>query len=266
MTSAITCIAPLFVPATRPDRFAKAAVSGADAVIIDLEDAVAPADKSSARSALKTNLNLSVPMMIRINGVRTEWFKDDVECAIAAGVRCIMLPKAESREDVAKIKIMSVNVDVVAIIETAQGLANARDIAAGGAARLAFGSLDFSVDVNCALDAEVLAPVRSEIVLASRLARITPPLEGVTAEIDDHERLTVDARRACNFGFGGKMCIHPSQVASVLAAFTPSQSEIDWARSVLSKGDVGVLKVGGAVVDAPVILRAKQILLRMKQS
>ena len=257
-----TCLAPLFVPATRPDRFQKAATSGTDAVIIDLEDAVAPQDKVMARRELTRSALFTVPVMIRINAANTEWFADDVAKARELDVAGIMLPKAESRETVEHLHQLSGGLPVIAIVESARGLAEARNIAPS-VSRLAFGSLDYCVDLGCSHEAEALASARSELVLASRLASIAPPLDGVTPSIDDQDAVVTDARRAAVYGFGGKMCIHPSQLRSVMKAFMPSDEEIVWATAIVTQSGAGVSLVAGSMVDAPVLLRAQQILSRV---
>lgn len=264
MDKIISCVAPLFVPATRADRFQKAAGSGTDAVIVDLEDTVAISEKTQGRAALSKDVLPSGPIIMRINSATTEWFEGDVDCARKMGVKCLMLPKTETADDVLRLRNLASDAVIFAIIETAKGMANARAIASSGVARLVFGSLDYCVDLSCAHEHEVLASARSELVLASRLTGIVAPLDGVTTAIDDETVLESDARRAHAFGFGGKMCIHRSQVESVKREFTPSPSEISWAHSVLAESEKGVAKVGGKMVDAPVILRARQILSRLK--
>ena len=258
----ISCYAPLFVPADRPDRFAKAGRSGADAVIIDLEDAVPPDRKVQSREALSRELLPALPTLIRINATSTEWFEGDVAAAVKLGVECLLLPKSETIDDVRKIHAMAGALHIVALIETARGLANARHIAGAGVARLAFGSIDYCADLGCAHEREILLPARSELVLASRLAGICPPLDGVTAQIDSPEEAGADARHACNLGFAGKMCIHPNQIAPVKAGFMPTAAEVDWANSILASPDGGAAKIAGAMVDAPVRQRARQILAR----
>src|SRR5713101_8437818 len=128
--SGFSCIAPLFVPADRPDRFAKAAASGADAVIIDLEDAVPPDRKVRAREALSREMLPAVPTLLRINAASTEWFAGDVAAAVNLGVECLLLPKAETIDEVRKIHALAGPLHIVALIETATGLANARSVAA----------------------------------------------------------------------------------------------------------------------------------------
>ena len=259
-TNVISCIAPLFVPATMTERFAKAAASGADAVIIDLEDAVASTEKVEARDALRS---ANGPFLVRINGSNTTWFTDDVAACKALGVAAIMLPKVEKVGEIERLNMLSNNIPIVALIESAVGLANARMIAASGVARLAFGSLDFAVDLGCAHEPEALLFARSELVMASRLASIAAPLDGVTAAIDDVESLQQDSQRAASLGFGGKLCIHPKQIETVLAAFRPSADEIAWAQKIMLIVDDGVANVEGTMVDAPMRLRAQRILGRL---
>lgn len=250
--------AALFVPASRSERFARAAKSGADAIIIDLEDAVAPAEKEAARAGLTTLP--PVPVVIRINATGTVWHKADVAAAVLLAPAAVMLPKAESAAQVASVCRALAPVPVMALIETARGLAAAREIAAvPGVIRLAFGSVDYCADLGCAHEQDTLLPARSEIVLASRLAKLAPPLDGVTVAIRDEDRVMAETTHSRALGMGGKLAIHPAQVAPILAAFRPSQAEIDWARRVLDSGDQAVA-VDGAMVDAPVRARARRIL------
>ena len=188
--------APLFVPATRPDRFAKAAQSGADAVILDLEDAVAPEDKAQARQALAKDFT-DLPVAVRINASETPFHADDMNAVAALHPTAVFLPKAEKPELVAKVADGLPGVPVIAIIESALGLANARAIAAlDGVVRLAFGSLDYCVDLGCAHLRDILLPARSELVLASKLAGIAPPIDGVTVQMSDLSVSYDDARHA----------------------------------------------------------------------
>lgn len=257
-----TCVAPLFVPATRPDRFERAAESGADAIIIDFEDAVAAGEKVVARDQLtKASLPGGV-ILFRVNAVATPWFKDDVGAVTKLGQQGVLLPKVESVDDVNAVRNINPNAEIVAIIETAKGLANARAIAASGPLRLVFGSLDYCVDLGCAHERDALLAARSELVLASRLAGIAPPIDGVTAQIGDDAVVKNDAAYAAALGFSGKLCIHLTQIASVKLAFAPSATEITWAERILAGSHAGVAVVDGMMVDAPVRLRAQAILAR----
>lgn len=259
-TKLILCTAPLIVPATRPERFAKAAASGTDAVIIDLEDSVASYEKVAARDVLRTAKG---SFIVRINGSNTPWFADDVAACKALGVAAIMLPKVGSIEEIERLNLLSNNIPIIALVESAVGLANARGIAASGVARLAFGSLDFAVDLGCAHEPDALLFARSELVMASRLAGIAAPLDGVTVAMDDTAILLQESRRAASLGFAGKLCIHPKQIETVLVAFQPSKDEIAWAKKIMIVADDGVANVGGTMVDAPVQLRAQRILSRL---
>ncbi|MBP8931820.1 MAG: CoA ester lyase [Paracoccus sp.] len=256
MVSAIR--APLFVPANRPERFAKAAASGADAVILDLEDAVAADAKDAARAALATDFT-DLPVIVRINAIGTPWHADDLAAVARLRPAAVMLPKAEDADRVASVAAQT-RLPVIALVETARGLAHARTIAAApGVARIAFGSVDFCADLGCAHLREVLLPARSELVLASRLAGIAAPIDGVTVQLDDLSVSHDDAAHARALGMTGKLCIHPRQIAEVRRAFAPTEAEIDWARRVLASGD-GAVSVDGAMVDEPVRIRARAIL------
>ena len=262
--AALTCLAPLFVPADRPDRFAKAAASGADAIIIDLEDAIAPDRKAQVRDALSRDTLPAAPILLRVNGTATEWFAGDLAAALALGIGCLLLPKAETPGDIATVRAAG-PFGIVALIETAHGLANARAIA-GGVDRLAFGSIDYAVDLGCAHRREALLTARSEVVLASQLAGLHPPLDGVTTGFDDPAEAEADARYASSLGFAGKLCIHPRQIEAVKAGFAPTAAEVDWATAILAAPEGGAAKVAGTMVDAPVRQRARQILARRRDT
>lgn len=266
MTSTVEGIAlALFVPADRPDRFPKALASGADAVIIDLEDAVSPDRKGAARAALSGARDLlsgaASRVLVRVNAVGTPWHRDDLAAASALPLAGIVLPKAESAADVAG-AARAAGVPAVALVESARGLAAARDTARA-AARLAFGSIDFAGDLGCAHSREALLGARGELVLASRLAGLAGPLDGVTTATGDAAAVEDDARHAAGLGFAGKLLIHPAQVLPARAGLMPSADERAWAERVLAAGrDGGAVAVDGAMVDAPVRLRAEGIVRR----
>lgn len=266
MTQSLNFIAPLFVPGNRPERFEKAAASGADAIIIDLEDAVPPDAKEQARSSLRTNFT-EIPILVRINAAATKWYNDDLAAVMNIRSAGIIVPKAELGSSLEEICASFVRCGraVVALIETAHGLADIRRIATlPGVGRLVFGSIDFCADLGCAHTRESLLAARSELVLASRLAEKLPPIDGVTTSIDDMNLVEDDARYARTLGFGGKLCIHPRQVDAVQAGFRPDASEITWARRILASGD-GATVLDGAMVDEPVRIRARVILTRSGQ-
>ena len=255
----------LFVPGNRPDRFEKACAAGAGAVIIDLEDAVPAAEKSKARTAVEAWVDPKHPVVLRINGVDTDWFRDDVTCCRMPGVQAIMLPKTESVEHLRRVEeLLGQTIPILPLIETARGFASAAEIAHDRAVhRLVFGSLDFQIDVGIPGDDEELLYFRSQLVFISRVAGIQPPVDGVTTAIDDSEQLRADTVRARRLGFGGKLCIHPKQIATVNECNRPTENEIAWARRVVeaataAKGAAVALE--GQMVDRPVIVKAQRIL------
>jgi citrate lyase subunit beta/citryl-CoA lyase len=268
MTSPLAAIAlPLFVPADRPDRFARAFASGADAAILDLEDAVPPARKAEARDALVAARDVlaaaACPVLVRINGTGSPWHAADLSAVRSLRLAAIVLPKAEGAAALAA-AAGTAGCPAVALVESARGLAAARDMA-GAAARLAFGSIDFAADLGCAHTREALLAARSELVLASRLAGLAAPLDGVTAAYGEAGAGAVeaDARHAAALGFAGKLLIHPTQVAPARAGFAPSAEDRAWAERVLAASpEGGAVAVDGAMVDAPVRLRADDIMRR----
>ncbi len=257
-------IAPIFVPATRQERFAKAAQSGADAIIVDLEDAIAPADKDAARDGLTEAELPSVVRILRINGVGTSWHEKDLAAAAGLPFDAVMLPKCERESDIASVRAaIGPDRGIIALLETAVGIAQATTLArCEGVERLVFGSVDYCADLGCANEWDALLYARSAIVLASRLAGIAAPIDGVTLELNDDAKAQDDARRASALGFSGKLCIHPRQVTPVLKGFAPSAEEIAWAERVTSVSDQGAVSVDGIMVDPPVLRRAEQILAR----
>lgn len=267
MVSAAFCVAPLFVPGSRPDRFIKAAASEADAVIIDLEDAVAAADKEAARTAAAREAGgLGVAVIVRVNAVGTPWHEADCAALAGAGLSALMLPKAESPSGIADLsRKFGDALPIIPLIETAKGLAALQAIAeAPSVRRLAFGSIDFALDLGCRHDRTALLHARSELVWRSRAYWLAAPLDGVTAELDDLGRLEEDAVHAASLGFGGKMAVHPLQAGPIKRAFHPTEEDVAWAERVLasasSAGAAG--KVDGRMVDRPVVERARRLLER----
>jgi citrate lyase subunit beta/citryl-CoA lyase len=256
----------LFVPSTRPDRYAKAATSGADRVILDLEDAVAPHEKADARRHLgATTIPQRVPAYVRVNSARTPWFEEDLSVASSLPIRGILLPKAGSAADVEHAASrVPAHFAIVPIIETAAGFWNVLDVArAARVERLVFGALDFSLETGMHDADGAFDYVRSQIVLASKVAGIAPPVDSVSLAIDDYELLRREASRSRHFGFAGKLCIHPRQLRVTNDAFRPTPEEIEWAsevlREVAARPTDAVFAFRGALVDRPVIERARQI-------
>ncbi|MBP0599540.1 CoA ester lyase [Herbaspirillum sp. LeCh32-8] len=261
----------LFVPANRPDRYAKALDSGADAAIVDLEDAVAPSLKEEARATLTQWLrdNGAQPRLwVRVNAADTPWHVDDVAALAGLEIAGVVLPKAEDAQVVSAIAARQTSWRVIALIETAAGIAAMRDIArADGLLRMAFGSIDLQVDLGMQCDAteSELTHLRVEMVLASRLAGIAPPIDGVTTSFDDIAFLVAAVQRSLHLGFGAKLCIHPKQVAAVNEGFRPSEAELEWARAVMAavaRSDGGAISLAGKMIDKPVILQAQRFLQR----
>lgn len=255
----------LFVPGNRPDRFAKACAAGADAVVLDLEDSVAPADKPRAREAVAAWLSASQPVMVRVNTSDSEWFRDDLTLGGKPGVEGVLLPKAERVDDIRLLaEKFGSSVPILAQIETAQGFRNTLALAGAGPVRhLLFGSIDFQLDLGMTAQEDELLYFRSRIVLDSRLAGIEPPVDGVTTDIHSAESVRADTLRARRLGFSGKMCIHPKQVPVVNECFAPTAEEEAWARRVVeaSAGAPGAaISVDGKMVDRPVLARAQAIL------
>ncbi len=244
----------LFVPGDRPERFAKAAASGAHEIVLDLEDAVAPAAKDQARHAVGAWLADGGRAIVRINGADTPWFEGDLAILRAAPGAQVMLPKAEPGSLVRLAQALPQRA-VIALVETVAGYLSLSDVAAcRGVERIAFGSVDFAAESGIADEGEAMTGIRTQIVLVSCHARLAAPIDGVGLEFNDEAVMHADALRARQRGFGGKLCIHPRQVSFVNAAFRPSQDEIAWARRVLE-----ATAVDGKMVDKPVVERALRI-------
>lgn len=256
----------LFVPGNRPDRFEKAVLSGADAVVIDLEDAVPTDQKELSRGNIQQWLSPTAhAIYVRINAADTPWFEQDV-AAFASDERVsgLVVPKVECAETIRRaVGNAHPTLRVVPIIETARAFASLNEVAhAPRVERFMFGTIDFQLDLGIEGDGDELLYFRSRLVLASRIASIASPIDGVMTAIDDASRLERDARRARSLGFRGKACIHPTQVRAVHAAFAYSESETEWARRVVraaraSSGEAIV--VDGKMVDKPIVLKALEI-------
>jgi citrate lyase subunit beta/citryl-CoA lyase len=252
----------LFVPGDRPDRFDKAAATGA-LVVLDLEDAVVDAARPLARQHVRRWLEDRGRAVVRVQAADAPGHADDVGAvAGAVGLLGVVLARAERPEDIHAVGV-AVTAPVIALIETAAGIAAARQLAAR-AARLALGDQDLALDLGVAPRSSTVRTLATEIVLASRLAGLPRPLDGVTPEIRDEDQLAKDAMTSRRDGFGGKLCIHPAQVATVERSFRPNDEELDWARSVVAAaaaadGRVAITAEGG-MVDRPLVERARALL------
>jgi citrate lyase subunit beta/citryl-CoA lyase len=256
----------LFVPGDRSDRFAKATARGADVVVCDLEDAVSNDAKALARANVASWLNEGGAACVRINAHGTPFYDADVAALIGApGLHAVMVPKAEDPRILAELSdILGPHTVLIALVETALGLHRAYELAAvPGVARMAFGSIDFALDVSAEETALSMLFARSSLVVASRAAGVVPPVDGVTVRLDDLRAVEADAAAAVSLGFGGKLCVHPQQVDTVNAAFSPSEEDVLRARRIVdnvTKG--GAKRLDGQMVDRPIVERARLVLQR----
>ncbi|CAM5179613.1 (S)-citramalyl-CoA lyase OS=Castellaniella defragrans OX=75697 GN=HNR28_001788 PE=4 SV=1 [Castellaniella defragrans] len=258
----------LFVPATRPDRFAKAIASGADAVIVDLEDSVPPERKHEAREALAQYVatHPGDALWVRINDGTTRWFEDDLAlCRSLPSVAGIVLPKAQKAEHV--YIVSGAGKPLMPVIESAAGIRELdRIAAANGVVRLSFGILDLMVELgtrpNTAAAQFLLDQMRFQILVASRVHGLASSLDSVYADFSDLEGLAATAGKARDMGFGGMLCIHPAQVPVVHDVYQPSAQDIEWARRVVAHVDKTgeyAFRLDGRMVDRPLIERARRI-------
>jgi citrate lyase subunit beta/citryl-CoA lyase len=278
----------LFVPADRPSRIATALSSEADAVIVDLEDAVRPEARAAARAGLAAAVNgANKPVFVRVNPLGSPDFAADVEAALAAGVTGILLakfdpgnPSSTLDEDLSAREARfdrAVPLAVIGLIESASGVIGLTSAATlpRRITQLAWGAADLHLDVALSprSNGGIADFAMAALVLASRAAGLPAPLDSpcflVERETGDGnmEVLTEDVARARNRGFGGKLCIHPRQLAAVNEGFAPTPDERAWALAVVaawddpSRGGRGAIAVAGELVDEAVILRARQLLL-----
>lgn len=255
----------LFVPGDRPERFDKAVAAGADVTVLDLEDAVLPDAKARARTAIRGWLSAGGRAAVRVNGLGTEWHEDDTAVLATPGITHVLLPKAEEAAALAAFAArLPAPLPIVPLIETALGLWNARALAAvAGVRQLAFGSVDFQLDTGIEDDDRGLLHARSQLVIASAAAGIAPPVDGVTVALDDAARLAADVRAARGLGFGGKLCIHPRQVAAVHAGFAPDAAQLARASAIVAAAEHagnGAVRLNGQLIDRPVVERARRML------
>ena len=256
-------IAPLFVPGDRPERFVKAAATNADSVIIYLEDAVDASFKGAARANLLSHSVSGKPIIARINSAASEWWIDDLRALTSARIDGVMVPKTESAGQLEAVaRVVGEDVAIIPLIETVIGFFRLDEILkVPRVLCVGFGSLDFSLDAGLEHDWEPLLYTRSRLVLSSRLARVAAPIDGVTPTLDDPALVESAARRARSLGFGGKLAIHPTQTAPILAAFLPTVTEIAWAKKVTSaaRSDSAV-KIDGQMIDKPLVEKARRIM------
>jgi citrate lyase subunit beta/citryl-CoA lyase len=273
----------LFVPATSERKIDKAYLSGADGVIVDLEDAVAISEKPSARAAIagivaKPRLS---PTWVRINGSTTPFCYADILAVCVPGVFGVVLPKAESAEQIRMIDWVMTQLErerelppggitLMPIVETARGLEAVSAIAKASPRlrRLIFGAVDLAADLGIDLEdgAGATAQARFAIACASRAAGIVAPMDTAFTNIQDLEALRATSIRARGLGYRGKCCIHPAQVEVVNAVFTPSAEEISRARQIVAafeaaeRSGLAAVSLDGFMIDYPVADKARQLL------
>lgn len=259
----------LFVPGTRPDRFDKAVASGADVVCVDLEDAVADKDKSHARSLVAPFFNApregKALRSLRINQLASENGLRDMLTLLEmdSSPDLVLLPKVESAQEIAWFRsVMNSRypaLNIVALIETPEGLNNAADIARSeGVVAIVFGSADYSAEVGCDMSWEALQYGRGCIIQAAAMAGVQA-IDGAWLNLDDNEGLLEETRRVSALGFVGRPALHPRQVAWIHKGLSPDEEALSQARRIVeayraNRG--GVLSVDGRMVDAPVVERA----------
>jgi citrate lyase subunit beta/citryl-CoA lyase len=266
----------LYVPANRPDRFSKAVNTGAHAVIVDLEDAVSTGDKEQARAHLAAQSAYlrsvcdarGTQLLVRINARATPWHDEDVRACTALDLHGIVVPKPDCALALGTLAGTLPGKDLYLLVETLRGFSNINSIAAAPAvSRMMFGTVDLMLDMGIT-DADMpLHHFRSLILMHSKLAGLAPPVDGVCAALEDGDALRGEIRRAQRFGFGAKLCVHPSQVDPINTLFSPSAEELAWARRVVNgsaHANGAAIKVEGQLVDAPVLEQARQLLARAR--
>lgn len=260
----------LFAPGSDERKLHGSLAAGADAVIWDLEDGVAPAEKAAARSRVASLLVGDAPpptlRLVRINGHGTAEQAADVEALAGLRFDGIVLPKATT-EAVSALELG--DIPLLALVESAAGLRDATELATSGRVdALLFGALDLAAELRLEplSDAQELLSYRAQLVLSSALGGLAGPFDSPSVHIHDTDALHDDCRRARGLGFRGKACIHPAQVPVVHAAFAPTAAEIAWAREVVDAFEAaeasgaGVALAAGQMIDRPVVDRARRLL------
>jgi citrate lyase beta subunit len=264
----------LFVPAIRPDRYPKALATGADAICIDLEDGVSFSDKDEARqSALKFFTNrpkVRAEVSLRINDPKTDIGQLDLDAILQSGIQpdALVLPKCEGPDDIRAVADAlyetAPNLPLIVIAETARGVAtvDAMATATPNVTALFFGAIDYAADVGCAVEWDAILFARSRIVLAASMAGASP-IDSPFMEVPALDMLRDECQRTQALGFLGKAAIHPTQVATIQQAFTPSPHDVEWARKIIEayeRNKGGALLVDGKLIERPVIASAKRTL------
>jgi (S)-citramalyl-CoA lyase len=264
----------LFTPANRPERFPKAAATGADALILDLEDAVAGAGKAEARANLvahfrgdwRRDLARGQVCGLRVNNLHTAAGLRDLAEIAEAGLRpdFVVVPKVESAAEVRVYARHLPGVALLPAIESARGVEAAIDIATADplVQGLAFGGADLAVDLRAALTWEPMLAARSRLVQAAAIAGIAV-VDVPHFVLDDADGIKADAARAKALGFTAKLAIHPKQIAPIVEVFTPSDAEIAEAREIvaaLEKAGGNAVEYRGKMVEGPVVKAAQRVI------
>lgn len=261
----------LYVPATRPDRFAKAVDSGADAVVVDLEDAVPPERKPAARREVSALISgdPGVPVYVRVNAPDSPWGRDDVAEVAGGRVAGIRVPKVEDPGQVSDVagwlRGAGAPVDLICLLESALGVERAFDLARADplVAGLALGEADLAANLGTVSD-DALLYARSRCVVAARAAGLPPPVQSVYTDVRDLAGLRSSCEYGRRLGMFGRSAIHPDQVDVINEAYTPSSAELAEARALLEaatghEGE-GFVLPDGRFVDAAVTEQAARTL------
>ena len=255
--------AVLFLPASRPGAIAKARASRAEAVILDLEDAVKPEDKGAARAAAMTAVaeGWPMPVGVRVNGLGSAWHDADVAALLASRADFAVVPTVSSPDEMRSVRA-AIGKPVLAMIESAAGVLAAPGIARD-AAGLIVGTNDLAADLRLPAGAGrgPLQMALQSIVLAARAAGV-PVFDGVYNRLDDAEGFAAECAEGRALGFDGKTLIHPDQIAPCLAAFAPGDEEIDRARRLVAAATGGAERFEGAMIEAMHVAAAKRLLGR----
>jgi citrate lyase subunit beta/citryl-CoA lyase len=266
----------LFMPANQAGMIAKIPRIAPDVAVADLEDAVAPGDKERARDIAVAAIDaLTRPdpkppttVLIRVNPVGTPWFEGDVAAAADCAAAGIVVPKLASPHELSQVRQVLAEHSwsdalLIAGLETALGVADARSLLAHGVSAVYFGAEDYIADIGgrrTRAGAEVLY-ARSRVALAAHLAGL-PALDQVVTDLADDEHFLADAASGRDLGYQGKMCIHPRQVPLAHQVFTPTPAELSHAREIVAAGQAGVAVLDGEMVDDVHVRMARGVLAR----
>ncbi|MGY0579719.1 MAG: HpcH/HpaI aldolase/citrate lyase family protein [Paraglaciecola chathamensis] len=258
----------LFVPGSRPERFEKALGAGADLVCIDLEDAVLPNDKDSARDAVLKCVQQTQSLCVRINPVGSEAGEKDLQAFANAPLApdVVMLAKCESAEDVlhAQSVIGNPSTRFLPLIETLKGVENAYQIASASkqVEHIMFGGADMAAELRCDFSFQPLLFVRSQLVFAAAKANVGL-IDVPFVDIKDQAGLAAETSKVKALGFSAKAAIHPCQIHTIHHTFMPSEAQVAYAKEVMAAvdgPDAGVVVVNNKMVDRPIILACQRTL------